>query len=269
MKIAFIQHDITFGQKEENIAKVEAMVEKNGASFDFLVLPELFASGYLFTSFDELESLAEPIGKGITSHRLFKLAQKYHAYIVAGLPERAEDKFYNSAILVGPNGIIGSYRKIHLFDTEKKWFTPGNRPFEVFDIGLANVGMMICFDWIFPESARSLALQGADIICHPANLVLPYCQHAMVTRSLENSVFSVTANRIGSEERGGSKLAFTGGSQILDPKGNILASASVDKQIICIVDIDPSQARDKWINPNNHLLNDRRIELYHLGAEIK
>ena len=267
MKIAFIQHNIAFGQKQENIAKVEAMIEKRLDSFDLLVLPELFNSGYLFTSYDELKNLAEPIGEGITSERLTALARQYHAFIVAGLPERNGERFYNSAVLIGPQGLMGSYRKIHLFDTEKDWFTPGDRPFEVFDIGLAKVGIMICFDWIFPESARSLALQGADIICHPANLVLPYCQRAMVTRSLENGVFSVTANRVGTEARGGLKLSFTGGSQILDPKGNVLAGATADEETMRTVEIDPLGAREKFITQKNHLLDDRKIEMYHLGCE--
>ena len=124
---------------------------------------------------------------------------------------------------------------------------------------------MVLRRWIFPESARSLALQGAEIICHPANLVLPYCQRAMVTRSIENSVFSITANRIGSENRGGSELTFTGNSQILGTKGELLVNAAETEEALQIVEINPEDARNKKITPLNSLFEDRRNNLYHLG----
>ena len=114
-------------------------------------------------------------------------------HVVVGLAERAQDHLYNSAVLIGPNGYIGTYRKIHLFFEETLWFTPGNTGFQVWDIGQAKVGLLVCFDWFYPEAARTLALQGADILCHPSNLVLPHCPDAMVTRCLENHVFAITA----------------------------------------------------------------------------
>jgi predicted amidohydrolase len=122
---------------------------------------------------------------------------------------------------------------------------------------------MVCFDWIFPESARVLALLGADIICHPANLVLPLCQQAMTTRSLENGVFSATANRIGTEARGGKKpLTFTGRSQILDPMGQALAGLGENETGVAVVAIDPAKAHDKKITEQNDRLKDRRPEHY-------
>jgi len=96
---------------------------------------------------------------------------------------------------------LGTYRKIHLFYKEKLYFAPGENPPKVFNVNGVNIGVMICFDWIFPETARTLSLQGAELIAHPANLVLPYCQNAMITRSIENRVFTATANRVGSELR--------------------------------------------------------------------
>jgi len=121
---------------------------------------------------------------------------------------------------------------------------------------------MICFDWIFPEAARVLALKGAEVICHPANLVLPWCQRAMVTRSIENRVFIVTANRIGGEKREGRELKFTGGSQITSPVGELLCQASEEGEEVGVVDIDPSIAKDKAITEENDLFSDRRPELY-------
>ena len=122
---------------------------------------------------------------------------------------------------------------------------------------------MVCFDWYYPESARTLALKGADIICHPSNLVLPHCPDAMVTRCLENHVFSITANRIGSEERGGKKrLTFIGKSEVVGPRGKIAHRAPEDREDLAVVDIDPKEARDKSLNPYNDLLRDRRTALY-------
>ena len=122
---------------------------------------------------------------------------------------------------------------------------------------------MICFDWIFPESARILALKGADIIAHPSNLVLPYCQDAMITRSIENGVFTVTTNRIGSEKRGGKKeLKFTGGSQVTGTKGEVLLKANDVEDKLGIVEIVPEKARDKQITQYNNIITDRRKSLY-------
>jgi predicted amidohydrolase len=134
----------------------------------------------------------------------------------------------------------------------------------VYDIGSARVGLMICFDWYYPESARTLALMGADIIAHPSNLVLPHCPDAMRTRCLENRVFAITCNRIGSEERGGkAKLTYIGQSEVVGPSGEILRRAKLDQKELGLVDIDPFESRQKHLNPYNDLLADRRPKLYH------
>jgi predicted amidohydrolase len=261
MKVGFVQNHPRFGEVNHNIDQVENLLGDNCA--DLIVLPELFASGYQFASQNEVRELAEPIPDGPTTKALLRMAKRTHGVLIAGLPELDGDDIYNSAVVVNSSGIIGTYRKAHLFDTEMDFFQPGNSPLPVYDIGLAKVGVMICFDWRFPETARTLALQGADIIAHPANLVLPHCPQAMITRCLENRVFTITADRIGKENRvPGESLEFIGQSQIVDPNGEIHYRASEDMEEIRIVEIDIQIARDKNINSRNNLFQGRRDDLY-------
>ena len=256
MKVSLFQFNPSFGKKDENIKKV--MDVAVGAELELLVLPEFFATGYQFTSIDEVSSLSEKVPEGITTEMLIGLSREKGIYIVAGLPERDGDRFYNSAVLTGPEGFLGVYRKTHLFFEEKLYFSPGDTGFRVWDTGLGRIGIMICFDWFFPESMRALALLGADVVAHPSNLVLPYCPYAMPVRCLENRVYAITANRTGIEDRKeGDPLNFIGQSLIVSPEGSVLASASGDEEILITADIDPLRARDKALNPFNDVLKDR------------
>jgi len=260
MKASFFQFNPTFGKKYENLLKVSSL---SNASLDLLVLPEFFATGYQFVSKDEVTELSEPVPDGQTTQFLVTLAQEKGMYIVAGMPERDGNKFYNSAVLTGPDGFIGKYRKTHLFFEENLFFTPGDSGFRVWDTPIGKIGIMICFDWFFPESARTLALKGAEVIAHPSNLVLPYCPQSMPVRCLENRVYAVTANRIGTEQRKeGGALTFIGQSQITSPKGEILVRAGADEEMLMTVEIDLSLSRDKKLNKFNDLFKDRRTELY-------
>jgi predicted amidohydrolase len=260
MKAGFIQFAPQFGNVDANINKALSMVDTADAGL--LVLPELFNTGYHFTSVAETRELAEEIPAGKTTKALCTIAQKKNIYIIAGIAEIADGSLYNSAVLISPAGYVATYRKVHLYNEEKLWFQPGNKGFDVYDIGQCKIGIMICFDWFFPESARILAIQGADVICHPANLVLPYCQDAMVTRCLENKIYAITANRTGYEDRSGKRFSYTGKSQITSPDGSILYRAAQDSDEIGIVEIDISTARDKRTNIYNDLFADRRVEYY-------
>jgi len=263
MKVGFIQTNPVFAEIKTNIDKVSEMVSSLDA--DLVVLPELFSTGYQFVAKDEVMGLSEEVPSGYTTQRLIALSRDRSVYIAAGIAERDGDLCYNSAVLTGPEGFIGLYRKTHLFFEEKIWFTPGDTGFRVWKTPVGAIGIMVCFDWFFPESARTLAMMGADIIAHPANLVLPFCPDAMVTRCLENRVFSITANRIGTEERGGKKpLTFIGRSEIVSPRGEILCRASDDRAESCVAEIDPGVARNKDLNPFNNFFSDRRPELYKL-----
>jgi 5-aminopentanamidase len=269
MKIGFLQYQPEFGEVNKNLDRVEALIK--GSDADLLVLPELFNTGYVFTSREEALHLSEEIPGSNTVARLCTIAKREQCNIVAGIAEKDGGRIYNSAVLIAPEGFISTYRKIHLFSEEKLWFDPGDRPFAVWDIGSCRLGIMICFDWFFPESMRILALKGADIICHPANLVLPFCQNSMATRCLENRVFAITANRTGVEDRGeGKSLSFTGMSQISGPDGTILIRSQEETEGIGISEIDPHKARDKHLNPFNDLFADRRPEFYNqLTADSK
>ena len=261
IRAGFFQFNPLFGKVKINVNSILARLSSVEA--DLLVLPELFTSGYQFVSRREVERVAEKIPDGYTTRRLSALARSKRLFIVAGLAERKGSGLFNSAILIGPEGFIDVYRKAHLFYEEKLWFSPGNTQFKVWDIGLARIGIMICFDWFFPEVARALSLKGADIICHPANLVLHHCPNAMITRCLENRVYAITADRVGYEERGGKeRLSYLGMSQVISPSGETLYRATRDKEEIKILEIDPGEARKKAVNRHNHLIKDRRIDLY-------
>jgi len=264
IRAGFVQTHPHFGQVSSNLERVERLVDA-APPFDLLVLPELFSTGYLFRDREEVASLAEP-DDGPTVQSLLRLARERQALVVGGWPERAGDRVFNSAVLAAPDGSIRTYRKIHLFDREMELFDAGDRPFATWDVetaaGTLRIGVMICFDWVFPESARCLAVDGAELIAHPSNLVLAHCQDAMKTRCLENGVFAVTANRIADDDRGDLRLSFTGRSQIVDPRGTVLVRASDDREEIEVEEIDLEFARDKKITGRNDLLRDRRPARY-------
>jgi len=261
MKIGYVQTSPIFSETAQNFEQVENLL--GNAKGDLIVLPELFATGYTFISKEEAESMAETT-EGKTANFLIGLAKKTGAVVVGGFIEKDGKQIYNSSMIVSGSEVLGTYRKLHLYYKEKLWFSPGNKPLEIFEVKNTKVGIMICFDWFFPETFRSLALLGAEIIAHPANLVLPYCQRAMTTRCLVNRVFSVTSNRIGNEVRGEDNFVFTGGSQITSYKGEVLSSAPKDKPHIDFVEIDVKQARDKNLNKYNNVFGDRRTEFYSL-----
>ncbi len=261
MRVGYFQFRPQFGKVEANVEKVVKALTQ--AEADLIVLPELAFTGYYFQNREEVARLAEPIESSPTLQALHAVCQGRNMYIVTGFAELAGDKLYNSAVLIGPEGVLHVYRKLHLFNEEKLWFDPGNTPLQVVEIPGARLGMMICFDWIFPEVMRTLTVLGADIICHPSNLVLTYCQQTMLSRCLENGVFVITANRFGADRRPHGILNFTGRSQIVAPRGELIHRGPRRQTELFITDIDPLMARNKQFTPNNDLMADRRPEFYH------
>ena len=260
MRIGFFQFAPRFGQVDHNLEALAAAV--SGVQADLVVAPELALSGYLFTRKREVEQMAEEV-PGPATDRLTRASAEANCHVVVGLAERSGDRLYNSAVLIGPRGVIGVYRKVHLFYEEKLYFSPGDRGFPLFDIRGVKVGLLVCFDHFFPEAARTLALQGAQIICHPANLVLPeYGQLTTRVRSIENRVFWILANRYGTERRDGKTLTYSGCSQITADNGEILARAQAEGDSLTVVQVDPQRALDKHLTDRNDLFSDRRTELY-------
>ncbi|MDX2475349.1 MAG: nitrilase-related carbon-nitrogen hydrolase [Candidatus Krumholzibacteria bacterium] len=261
LQIAAIQTHPVFGEVQTNIDTALGMVP---SGCDLAVIPELFNTGYQFTSREEALALAENLTgdtPGPTCARLAQFAGDTGTTVVAGLAETCGDQLFNSAVLIRPDGSRGIYRKVHLFLDEKSIFTPGDLGFPVFEACGTTIGLMICFDWIFPEAARSLALAGAEVICHPSNLLLPWCQDAMITRCQENMVVAVTSNRVGTENRTGTALTFSGRSQIVSRLGEKLATLAKDGIGAATAAVEILE-KDKLFTPRNDLWGDRRLDMY-------
>lgn len=245
MRVGFVQMNPSLLDVDGNIDAAMGLIGRKKA--DLIVLPELFNTGYNFRSRKEVESVAEPVPRGMTTQLLSDFSKRDGAMIVAGIAERKGANCYNSAVVVKDGKFVGTYRKIHLFFNEKKYFKRGSE-FKVF----GNVGVMVCFDWYFPESARTLMMKGAEVIAHPSNLVLPHCPESMKIRALENRVFTVTADRVG-VERG---LHFIGQSEIVTPLGVVLYRASEKREECVVRGINPAVSRNKAITPLNNLIGD-------------
>jgi predicted amidohydrolase len=263
MRVGFLQLFPKFALGEEdktkNMEKVRGFLE--GVKADLIVLPELFVTGYLFESREELASVAEDAG-GPTVTALKELSREFNTALIGTVAERSGDDIFNTCYAVSDGEVAGTYRKVHLFDREKELLTAGDMPFPVIEIKGARVGLMICFDWIFPEVARVLALKGAQILCHPSNLVLAFCPAAMVTRAIENHVFVITANRVGMERTGNMEIEFIGMSEVVAPNGDILTRAGREEELIQVVDIDPAAADEKMVTATNDVIGDRKPEFY-------
>jgi predicted amidohydrolase len=264
--IALAQIDIAFADKERNLAKMLellAQVAQDGAKL--VVFPEAALTGYCFDSLSEALPHSEPI-PGPSTKRMTEACKRLGTFVIYGLLETGGGRLFNACVLVGPEGVVGSYRKIHLpFLGVDRFTTPGDRPFAVHEAAGMRIGMHICYDGGFPESARVMMLQGADLIVLPTNWppgaeCMAGC--AVNTRAMENNVYYAACDRVG-DERG---FHFIGLSKICDPRGHVLAEAGDGEQIL-YAQIDVAAAREKKIIrvPKLHeidRLRDRRPEFY-------
>ena len=265
MKIAAAQIHPQFTQPDKNRNTIRRYCKRAAQQdVDLIVFPELCITGYNFSSKKQVEAFAEPVPEGPTTQLWIELAKEHNMIIVGGLAEQGRrEGIYNSAVIVGPDQFLGCYQKIHLFANEKDWFLPGSQPPRVWKLPSGAIGVLVCFDWAFPEVSRILMLEGCEILCLPSNLVLPYAQRVMVARSIENRMFTVLANRIGTETSAGrNPITFTGRSQITNPVGDILARGSTTRSGLIIAEIQPQKAQNKFLTRQNHIIDDRRVELY-------
>ena len=267
MKIAAVQMDVALGEVDRNVGRmIERLRETSLRGAALTIFPECAVSGYCFSSADEARPFAQTV-PGPAIERLANACREFGAYSVFGMLESDGDRLFNVAVLVGPDGLIGGYRKVHLpFLGIDMFTTPGDRPFAVHRAGGLNVGMQICYDAAFPEASRCQALLGADLIVLPTNWppgAECMTSWAINTRALENAVYFAAVNRVGSE-RG---FPFIGRSKICDPSGNTLAESTGTAEEILYADIDPERARRKHIIrvPGKHEIDrlaDRRPEMY-------
>lgn len=276
VRIACVQMEPIVGEKDRNVRRsIEMIEEAAGKGATLVVLPELCNSGYVFDTREEAFALSEEIPAGPTCQAWAGIASKHGLHIVAGIDERDGDALYNSSVVIGPHGYVGTFRKVHLWNKENLFFEPGNLGFPVFKTPIGRIGTFICYDGWFPESYRLCALQGADIVCVPTNWVpIPgqdENREAManilaMAAAHSNSLFVAAADRIGTERQ----QPFIGQSIIVSYTGwPVSGPASPDKEEIIYADVNLSDARRKrnW-NEYNQVLRDRRTDLYNemLGA---
>jgi N-carbamoylputrescine amidase len=270
MKVACLQMEPRIGEAQANVARsLDLIAQAARAGAKLAVLPELCNTGYVFASREEAVALSEEVPDGPTCDAWTAAAREHAMFIVAGITERENGKLYNSAVLIGPQGHIGTYRKNHLWGAENTIFEPGNLGVPVFDIGVGRVACAICYDIWFPEIFRLAALQGADMLCVATNWVpmpaqpgnLPMMANILAMGGAHaNSMFVAAADRIG-VERG---QPFLGNSLIVSHTGWPLAGpASLDREEMITADIDLAEARrNRNLTEFNERLRDRRTDMY-------
>lgn len=267
MKIAGVQMDVAFGDRQANLTAVEARLRETArGGAQLTVFPECVLPGYCFDSLAAAQAHAESV-PGPATERLAAVCRELSVYAVVGMLESAGERLFNAAVLIGPAGVVGVYRKVHLpYLGVDRFTTPGDLGFAVHAAGDTRIGMSICYDAAFPEAARVLALNGADLVALPTNWP-PGAECTadclINARALENNVYFIAVNRVGTE-RG---FEFIGQSKICDPRGRMLAEARHTDEAILYADIDVAFARQKHIVrvPGKHEIDrfaDRRPEMY-------
>ncbi len=272
MRIGVAQYAPRVGEVVANRDAATGWARRAAAEgVELLVLPELASSGYVFESEAEASRTSEDARHGSLVTALAEVCAGSGLYCVVGLNERSESERHNSAVLIGPQGHVATYRKLHLFNDEKSWFRPGGE-LPVVDLPFGRVGMVICFDLWFPEAARALALAGAEVIAVPTNWVASfrrqvyneagYCMGdiaAMATAG-QNGVVVACADRVGIER----DVRFLGCSLIVGPDGwPLQGPAGHEEETLLVADIDlDTVAAARQRTPRNHLLEDRRPDSY-------
>ena len=267
MKIACVQTDVSFKDINANLSSLEATVRSEvNQGTELTVFPECYSTGYCFDSLAEAMEFSESV-PGPSTDRVAKLCVELKTYVVFGMLEKSGDHLFNVAVLIGPAGLIGCYRNVHLpYLGVDRFTTPGDRPFEVFEAAGVRIGMLICYDGGFPEAARVLSIRGADLIVLPTNWPPGgsyMAEFSINCRAMENGIYFAAVNRIGTENG----FSFIGKSRICSPVGATISSIDDASPGILRTEIDPLIARTKRIVrvPGKHLIDrmaDRRPEMY-------
>jgi predicted amidohydrolase len=271
MKVAAVQMDIQILEKERNLGKILGYFERAAkAGAKLAVFPECALCGYGFTSRGEALPAAEEV-PGPSTEKILAAARSLDCTALVGLLERAGERIFNSAVVVTPQSILGTYRKLHLPCLGIDWHAaPGDKPFPVFATPHAKIGISICYDCSFPESGRILKLKGAQILAIPTNWPLSSdtWEHTPPVRASENHLYVIASDRVG-EERG---FHFAGHSQIVDFTGKKLAEAGETEETIIYGEIDPARADCNLVVRQPGVweydrIAARRPEMYSLLAE--
>ena len=272
MKIACIQTDVKFKDPHANLQILDDTVRAELAhGTQLTIFPECFSTGYCFDSLEEAIAFGESI-PGPSTDRVARLCAELGTHVVFGLLEKSGSQLFNTAVLIGPQGLIGSYRKVHLpYLGVDRFTTPGDRPFEVFEANGVRIGMLICYDGGFPEAARVLSILGADLIVLPTNWPpggAYMAEFSINCRAMENGIYFAAVNRVGTENG----FSFIGKSRICSPVGATMESLDHDNPGIMRAELDPVLARTKRIVrvPGKHLIDrmaDRRPEMYGVICE--
>ncbi|MGW0503451.1 nitrilase family protein [Micromonospora sp. NPDC003241] len=271
--LAGVQMAPVFGDVAANIAGTSAWIRAaadRGARL--VVLPEAASAGYVFADRAEAARYAQPVPDGPTVTAWARLAAELDVWIVGGVTERDGDAVFNSAVLLGPTGHLGTFRKAHLWNDEKEIYDRNADGFPVYDTPLGRIGIGICYDAWFPETFRSAALQGADLVVLPSNWVpvpgQPTTAPAManlmcMTGAHSNQCYVAGISRIGVENG----QPFVGRSVLVGPDGwPIAGPASGDREELVLAEVDLIGTRaQRWHNPFNQPLADRRTDLYVTG----
>ncbi len=264
-RVAGAQMDVRLGRKSLNLNQMSSRLREAAQSgARLIVFPECALTGYSFASKEEAWPQAESI-PGPATERLASDCRQLGVWTAFGLLERDGDRLFNACALIGPDGFVAGYRKVHLpYIGIDRFATPGDRPFAVHDLGDLRLGMNICYDGSFPEAARVLTLLGADLIILPTNWTTEARAACFLpeARALENHVYYLAVNRVG-EERG---FCFAGRSRLIDYRGEVLADGGAGEAIL-YGDIEPERARKKRVVvvPGEHEVDrvgDRRPEMY-------
>lgn len=275
--LATVQFEPRIGYKDDNVKRsIELINQAADKGAKLITLPEMCNTGYMFNTREECHALAEKIPEGPTTQAWMKVAKERGVYVCAGIGEMDVDgkRLYNSAVLVGPDGYIGTHRKLHLWCDDKVFMEPGNLGYQVFDTPIGRIAMLICFDMWYFENFRILALMGADIVLCPSNWVdgVPLDLRTLgpnlaLVNAGCNNIFVVATDRVG-VERG---CKFPGLSCIVGPEGWYRAGpASVENEEILTAEVNLMQARRLNWNSMHVVHRDRRTDVYDemLGSGI-